>query len=169
MKRLVVAVLCLLYVFCALSITSKVAAQTKLKYALMPVEGFSYQGHETHPLAPSMTMGLALAHKWGEWGWATEGGIATPFSQANPSPQVVFGPVWFMSDKFYLNLNGSARYNPVQKDKQDSLAMGLGFVFGIVINKETTLGTGIGMGKVVSGEPGPWCFTIGPKLSFTLF
>lgn len=168
MKRFVAAVLGVLFLSFFLSIVSESAAQTKLKYTIMPSLGATYDKGESHPMSPTLSQGLVMTHKFGQWGWATEAGIATPYTAANPAPQVIFGPLLFLSSKLYLNLNVLAKYSPVQKGKEDSLVMAGGFVFGVIINKETALGTGIGVGKVVSGEPGPWCFTFGPKLSFSL-
>ncbi|MDD5437642.1 MAG: hypothetical protein PHC70_00650 [Patescibacteria group bacterium] len=144
-------------------------AQTKVKYALMPNEGFLYKDGQTYPLAPSLTQGIAIAHKWGSYGWISEADVVSPFTQANPSLQLVVGPVYFPIDKIFLVPNGSVRYNPEQKGgKVDSLSLGVGFVIGFAVSKEISFGAGLGAMKVVSGEPGPWCFAIGPKMSYTL-
>jgi hypothetical protein len=162
-------VVCTIVSFCLIVLLSRQAvAQTKVKFAIMPSEGFSYQDGETHPIAPSLTQGFMLAHKWGSYGWATELDAVSAFTVANPSPQLVFGPAFFVSDRHYILVNAVVRYNPEQKGKDDSLMLGGGLVMGFVISKEVALGTGIGFGKVVSGEPGPLCFVAGPKLSFSL-
>lgn len=167
MKKFIVALLAAIAIFIC-SQVREAAAQTKVKYAIMPAEGFSLQDGETHPVAPSLTQGLVVAHKWGNYGWVTEADVVSAFTAVNPSLQIVFGPSYFLSDKAYILPNAFARYIPVQKGKEDSFMLGGGLVLGLVISKEITLGTGIGFGKVVSGEPGPWCFTAGPKLSYTL-
>ena len=165
-----------LFAFSALAQTSTVQEQaapksgvvTRLKYVTVPVIGFSYKNGETHPIAPSLGQGLALSHKFGSWGWVTEADIVTPFSAANPAPQLLLGPLYFPSDKVYLNAYGQVRYAPVQVGKNDGMMVGGGFVLGFLITKEISFGTGIGIAKMVMGEPGPLCFVVGPKLGFTL-
>jgi len=165
MKNAVAIIICLIIYL----LSTAALAQTKVKYTLMPAEGFSYQDGQTHPLAPSLTQGIAVTHKRGSFGWVSEADVVSPFTQANPSLQLMVGPVIFPSDKVYLVPNGSVRYNPEQKGgKHDSLSLGVGFVVGFVVSKEVTFGVGIGAMKVVSGEPGPWCFAVGPKMSYTL-
>lgn len=143
-------------------------AETTAKYTLMPSEGFYYQNGQTHPVAPSLTLGLAVAHLWGKFGWVDEADVVSPFTAANPALQLAFGPSYSLSGKIYLAAVGLARYTPEQKGKSDSFMLGGGLVLGMVISREISLGLGVGAGKVASGEPGPWCFTAGPKLSFSL-
>jgi hypothetical protein len=163
-------VICTLIVLVGILMTTATAqAQARVKYALMPTEGFSYQDGQTRPLSPSLTQGIAVTHKWGSYGWVSEADVVSPFTQANPSLQLMVGPVIFPSDKIYLVPNGSVRYNPEQKGgKADSLSLGAGFVVGFVVSKEIAFGVGIGAMKVVTGEPGPWGFAVGPKVSYTL-
>jgi len=101
------------------------------------------------------------------WVWYTEGGLLTPNTVFTPSPRVVFGPAYRLSDTVLLGLTGAYQFNPSHGNVDWSHTAGASLFLCVPISKEMSVTLAFGGGKNLR-EGGQWSLVAQPRAALTL-
>ena len=114
------------------------------------------------------TLGLAVSIPLADdWRWYTEAGAASPFTSFTPSPRLVFGPTYGLTDEVSIGLAAAYQFNPGHGDIDWSHTAGASLLLGFNVSKDISLILAFGGGKNLR-EDGPWFVTFQPRVIFTL-